>query len=54
MASALQRKDGSVPLCGDTIAIAGGGAVRIELMVHFPAERSVQPFAAPRRRLKLG
>jgi len=25
----LQRKDGSVPLCGDTIAIAGGG-------VHFP------------------
>jgi hypothetical protein len=32
----LKRKDGSVPLCGDTIAIPGGGAVGIELMVHFP------------------
>jgi hypothetical protein len=25
-----------VPLYGDTIAIAGGGAVGIELTVHFP------------------
>ena len=53
----LQRKDIPVPLCDDTIPIAGGGAVgdRIFLGMGFlHSQRSVQPFAARHRRLKLG